>query len=888
MGVFMSNRFDPRGYFRAPLRLCLRLCRMVFLQACLLATATGLHAAERVALVIGNSAYPTAPLDNPRHDANAMADLLTAAGFQVEKQLDTELAPMKAAVDRFALAIRDPQVKFALFYYAGHGLQQDSSNFLIPVSALIRGPNDVPKQTVDVSQLLGAMKQSQGRSFLVILDACRNDPFAGSFKRVTKGLSPVDAPSGSLVAYATQPGNVALDSGGKGRNGLYTGFLLEEFAVKGAKLEDVFKRVRVKVRMASKARQIPFESTSLEEDLQIFPVRARKLSEKELDQALEAEINDWSRIKSSSDPEALAAFINQYPSGSTSELAQSRLNRLLNDITERAAQFILEAQQVAARGAQELTLREDAARRRIAEVEQQILAEHFAELERIRIAKAQAAREELSRQQAELLAEQMAETARQNAQRAQAAEAELRRVAAVQAQAAKEAAEQARRVELAREEARRQDAARESARLAEVARVLAKAQELEAQQKREAAIAQAEAQRQSQIQSQLLAQAEQERARLAKAGAAREELERLQAAQAAAQLAETTRLNALRVRAAEEEELRKLAAVQAQAAKDAAAQQQRAELALAQAKQQEADKASARIAELARIEAQNLESERQLALKAAAERNEAARQSRLLAQAAQAEAERLQAEQQRHLALEQEKLLKAEQARLLQLRLAEQQQREANALYEERAALLASIASPPAQGGELPATPNFMGYAEHQRSYSIGDEAEIRVIDAFTKASKPLSMRVTQVDSSTERVTYNDGEFESDLMGNTTTNQRGSFSTPRQFYPAELIVGKKWSTRFKQTRPSGTSYTFKYDLKVVAKEKITVPAGTFEAFKIEARGFNMELSAALERNIWVVPGINADIAHEIKVRLSNGRWDQNDRQELVSYKQARQ
>ena len=124
-------------------------------------------------------------------------------------------------------------------------------------------------------------------------------------------------------------------------------------------------------------------------------------------------------------------------------------------------------------------------------------------------------------------------------------------------------------------------------------------------------------------------------------------------------------------------------------------------------------------------------------------------------------------------------------------------------------------------------------------------------------------------------------------MGNTTTNQRGHFSTPRQFYPADLMVGKKWSTRFKQSRPSGLTYTFQYDMKVVAKERITVPAGTFDTYKIEARGFNIELGAYLERNIWVAPGVDADIAHEIKVRLRNGRMEQNDRQELVSFVQAK-
>jgi hypothetical protein len=106
--------------------------------------------------------------------------------------------------------------------------------------------------------------------------------------------------------------------------------------------------------------------------------------------------------------------------------------------------------------------------------------------------------------------------------------------------------------------------------------------------------------------------------------------------------------------------------------------------------------------------------------------------------------------------------------------------------------------------------------------------------------------------------------------------------TPRQFYPAELVVGHKWRTTFKQARRSGLHYTFQYDLKVAAKETIQVPAGKFEAFRIEARGYNMDLNAAITRTIWITPGVNADIAHETMVRLRDGRIEQHDRQELVA------
>lgn len=111
-------------------------------------------------------------------------------------------------------------------------------------------------------------------------------------------------------------------------------------------------------------------------------------------------------------------------------------------------------------------------------------------------------------------------------------------------------------------------------------------------------------------------------------------------------------------------------------------------------------------------------------------------------------------------------------------------------------------------------------------------------------------------------------------MGNTLRNRRGGFDTPRQFYPAELHLGKRWQSRFRQSRPGGVTYTFAYDLRVAARERITVPAGTFDTWRIEARGWNVELGAALSRTIWVAPGVDADIAHETLVRLRNGNINQ--------------
>ncbi len=256
-----------------------------------------------------------------------------------------------------------------------------------------------------------------------------------------------------------------------------------------------------------------------------------------------------------------------------------------------------------------------------------------------------------------------------------------------------------------------------------------------------------------------------------------------------------------------------------------------------------------------------------------------------------------------HLAALQEQARKKELERVAAAQAAEEARKKAQiaaaaaeAQAQEKALRAAPAASSASGSGSTNAnaiqvaslvpTPYYKGFNEHARRYAVGDEYRFRVIDQFNKTEKPLNMTVTRVDLDQERVEYNEGEYLSDLMGNTTRNVRGDLDTPRQFYPAELFIGKKWRTQFRQTRPNGTVYTFYYDMKVVARERITVPAGNFDAYVLEGQGFNVNLGASLQRRIWVAPGINADIAHETLVRLRNGAVDQNDRQELVYYKAA--
>ncbi|HRD86348.1 MAG TPA: hypothetical protein PLF63_14395, partial [Rubrivivax sp.] len=181
----------------------------------------------------------------------------------------------------------------------------------------------------------------------------------------------------------------------------------------------------------------------------------------------------------------------------------------------------------------------------------------------------------------------------------------------------------------------------------------------------------------------------------------------------------------------------------------------------------------------------------------------------------------------------------------------------------------------------LAPTPQFSGQQEHRRDFRVGDRYVHRVVDGRGQELRRFTLQVSAVDALADRVEFNGGEFVADLMGNISANPRGAMSTPRQFYPAEFALGRKWRTEFKQARTSGWTYHFRYDLKVAARETITVPAGTFDTWRIEAHGFNVGLAAHIRRTFWVAPGVAADIAHETTVRLRNGVVEQDDRQELV-------
>ena len=217
---------------------------------------------RRVALVIGNGAYPTAPLKNPVNDARDMAAALRSLGFEVIARENASLAQMEGAVDEFWGKLKKGGA--GLFYFAGHGLQVHGKNYLVPVDAKLSAEQDAKYKCMDAGLVLGRMEDAGNGLNLVILDACRNNPFARSWRSAGEGLAKMDAPRGSIIAYATAPDSVAAD--GTGRNGVYTEKLLRAMRAPGQPVELVFKHVRDEVMRATADKQVPWESTSLRGD----------------------------------------------------------------------------------------------------------------------------------------------------------------------------------------------------------------------------------------------------------------------------------------------------------------------------------------------------------------------------------------------------------------------------------------------------------------------------------------------------------------------------------------------------------------------------------------------------------------------------------------------
>jgi uncharacterized caspase-like protein len=224
--------------------------------------------------VIGNSNYTSVTaLPNPANDARAMTNFLSSAGFQVVQAPDLTQSDMRRTIADFAKTVSDkgPDT-VALVFYAGHGLQVDGENFLVPVDARIEREADVPLQATRLADLMNALSSVPSKSRIVILDACRNNPFSAINKTAGRGLAIVDAPNGSIVSYSTAPGTEALD--GDGQNSPYTTALMKIGHEPGLPIEQLLKRVRLDVSNTTARQQFPWESSSLTVEFSFFPAGA--------------------------------------------------------------------------------------------------------------------------------------------------------------------------------------------------------------------------------------------------------------------------------------------------------------------------------------------------------------------------------------------------------------------------------------------------------------------------------------------------------------------------------------------------------------------------------------------------------------------------------------
>lgn len=308
--------------------IALTLCTLLFwtvahaTQRNLKVTASTAQAQKRVALVIGNAAYQGAPaLRNPVNDARAMSNALNGLGFQVIEVTDASQKEMNRAITTFGSKLDAETV--ALFFYAGHGLQVKGKNYIVPVDAQIEMESAIASEAVGVDAVLEQLNSSP--ISIVVLDACRNNPFERSFRKMGGGgLAQMDAPKGSFIAYATAPGKTAAD--GDGKNGLFTQELLKQINEPGLSLESVFKRVRSSVSAKSGDAQMPWDSSSMTGEFyfkpgsgtqvaSLVPVPTPTHSSRTRKTKEEIEQGSWESAKNSNAIEAIQEYLKQYPKG---------------------------------------------------------------------------------------------------------------------------------------------------------------------------------------------------------------------------------------------------------------------------------------------------------------------------------------------------------------------------------------------------------------------------------------------------------------------------------------------------------------------------------------------------------------------------------------------
>ena len=256
-------------------RTVLRVLSAALAASGLAAQAANAPAERRIALVIGNGAYKSAPLKNPVGDAQAVAASLRQLGYEVTLRENTSLFDLIEALREFSVRATSSTVR--LLFYAGHGIQAKGRNYLLPVDTEPQSEDEIGAKSADVGEFIDRLSAIKQGLNIVVLDACRINPFAGGvivgpdgrrlkFRGLTPtGLAPLDAPVGTLVAFSTAPNGVALD-GPTGAHSIYAKHLLTNMQTPGLPIEQLFKRVRIGVAEETQRVQVPWESSSLTTD----------------------------------------------------------------------------------------------------------------------------------------------------------------------------------------------------------------------------------------------------------------------------------------------------------------------------------------------------------------------------------------------------------------------------------------------------------------------------------------------------------------------------------------------------------------------------------------------------------------------------------------------
>lgn len=288
---------------------------------------------KRVALIIGNGNYKSSPLRNPVNDARSMAKILQRLNFKVLEYENLTQKQMKQAIDKFGREIRGGGV--GLFFFAGHGMQARGRNYLIPVNADINTENDIEYESIDAGRVLAKMEDAGNRVNIVMIDACRNNPYARSFRAQSKGLATVNAPAGSFIAYATAPGSLAAD--GKGKNGVFTKAFVDAVNKNSSiSIEKIFKKVRSSVRKTTHKKQTPWSSSSMEGDFYFKLPKTLAAMDKGSPSQSDRDTVFWSSISSSSNPSDYKLYIKKFPKGFYRSLAENRIKEFTGKTTKVA------------------------------------------------------------------------------------------------------------------------------------------------------------------------------------------------------------------------------------------------------------------------------------------------------------------------------------------------------------------------------------------------------------------------------------------------------------------------------------------------------------------------------------------------------------------------